>query len=234
MFTPHTLKDFQLPDPTWMWVSRCWLVQMGGNGGSHDGFQYNWCFRQKGWRPYPGKFNSGGWVRRRRWIRLMMRPADPEFIPISTNKFLSNARPVSSWTGDVGKDIVHCRRILRQLGTDGRKIATWRRWLKVDERQSKAFGKTKRKASEEDDEVYPTVAFPSGSSGYEDPEDDVPQEWEWAVAVIRCFTKDILFTFIYPESRARFIRMLQGLDLDSRELQHYLEIDFWVLAHLQL
>lgn len=48
MVTPHTLKDFQLPDSTWMWVSRRWLVQMGGNGSSHDGFEYNWCFREKG------------------------------------------------------------------------------------------------------------------------------------------------------------------------------------------
>ncbi len=48
MVTPHTLNDFQLPDSTWMWVSRSWLVQMGDNGSSHDGFEYNWCFRQKG------------------------------------------------------------------------------------------------------------------------------------------------------------------------------------------
>ena len=49
MITPHTLRDFQLPDATWLWVSRSWLVQMAGNGGSHDGFEYNWCFRKKGY-----------------------------------------------------------------------------------------------------------------------------------------------------------------------------------------
>lgn len=46
--TPHTLDDFQLPDASWLWVSKSWLVQMAGNGGSVDGYEYNWWFREKG------------------------------------------------------------------------------------------------------------------------------------------------------------------------------------------
>lgn len=43
----------------------------------HDGFEYNWLFRRHNWRAQIGSFNAGGWVRRRRWIRLMVRPAKP-------------------------------------------------------------------------------------------------------------------------------------------------------------
>jgi hypothetical protein len=38
----------------------------------HDGFEYNWMFRTHKWHPEAGAMS---WVRRRRWIRLMMRPA---------------------------------------------------------------------------------------------------------------------------------------------------------------
>jgi hypothetical protein len=41
----------------------------------HDGFEYNWMFRTHNWRAEVGSLNAGGWVRRRRWVRLMMRPA---------------------------------------------------------------------------------------------------------------------------------------------------------------
>lgn len=46
------------------------------DGGSvqHDGFEYNWFFRRGRWRAEVGRLSSGGWVRRRRWVRLMMRP----------------------------------------------------------------------------------------------------------------------------------------------------------------
>lgn len=46
--TPHNLSDYQLPNASWVWVSKSWLVQMGGNGSSVDGYEYNWWFRQKG------------------------------------------------------------------------------------------------------------------------------------------------------------------------------------------
>ena len=40
----------------------------------YDGFEYNWRFRQEGWRAEAGSMGFGGLVRRRRWLRLMMRP----------------------------------------------------------------------------------------------------------------------------------------------------------------
>lgn len=52
------------------------MVDMRGDGQTqYDGFEYNWHFRTKHWRPQVGLFSSGGWVRRRRWVRLMVRPA---------------------------------------------------------------------------------------------------------------------------------------------------------------
>ena len=40
----------------------------------HDGFEYNWVFRKHDWRAHTGTLSSGGYVRRRRWVRMMVRP----------------------------------------------------------------------------------------------------------------------------------------------------------------
>ena len=74
---PVSLDRYPLPDGNWHWVSRCWMIDMRSNTGEvqHDGFEYNWMFRQHHWRAQIGSFNAGGWVRRRRWVRLMVRPA---------------------------------------------------------------------------------------------------------------------------------------------------------------
>jgi hypothetical protein len=75
---PHvTLSSYPLPDGSWRWVSKSWMIDMRSESGEiqHDGFEYNWRFRKGNWRAEPGLLNAGGWVRRRRWVRLMMRPA---------------------------------------------------------------------------------------------------------------------------------------------------------------
>ncbi|KDR84995.1 hypothetical protein GALMADRAFT_218079 [Galerina marginata CBS 339.88] len=77
---PITLESYPLPDGNWRWVSRAWMIDMRTDSGEvqHDGFEYNWIFRKHNWRAQIGSFNAGGWVRRRRWIRLMVRPAKPK------------------------------------------------------------------------------------------------------------------------------------------------------------
>ena len=71
-----SLTSYTMPDGTWKWVSRAWMVDMRGDGQTqYDGFEYNWAFRTKHWRAEVGTLSAGGWVRRRRWIRLMVRPA---------------------------------------------------------------------------------------------------------------------------------------------------------------
>ena len=70
-----SLEDYQLPDANWRWVSESWIIDMQWSDTlQHDGFEYNWYFRTKGWRANTGILSSGGAVRRRRWRRLMMRP----------------------------------------------------------------------------------------------------------------------------------------------------------------
>lgn len=68
-----TLDQFTLPDGTWQWLSKCWMIDMTAYESGKlqpDGFEYNWIFRTKGWKSAPGHF---GFVRRRRWMRLMVR-----------------------------------------------------------------------------------------------------------------------------------------------------------------
>ncbi|KAF7339469.1 hypothetical protein MSAN_02161200 [Mycena sanguinolenta] len=68
-----TLAEYSLPDGAWRWLSP-WMIDMRSDSGEvqHDGFEYNFMFRAHKWHPEVGAFS---WVRRRRWIRLMMRPA---------------------------------------------------------------------------------------------------------------------------------------------------------------
>lgn len=53
------------------------MIDMQDDSGhvQHDGFEYNWIFQQRHWRAQVGTLSAGGFVRRRRWIRLMMRPS---------------------------------------------------------------------------------------------------------------------------------------------------------------
>lgn len=77
---------------------------MGSNTGAvqHDGFEYNWSFRNHHWRAQVGVLSAGGWVRRRRWVRLMMRPTKfhkPDadgLTPTSSNDNLNSAKQQSS------------------------------------------------------------------------------------------------------------------------------------------
>jgi hypothetical protein len=71
------LATYPLPDGTWRWVSKAWMIDMRSDAGEvqHDGFEYNWRFRKRKWHADVGILSAGGWVRRRKWVRLMMRPA---------------------------------------------------------------------------------------------------------------------------------------------------------------
>jgi Integral peroxisomal membrane peroxin len=75
--SPISLANYPLPDGNWRWVSKSWMIDMRSDSGEvqHDGFEYNWVFQTHKWRAEVGSLSSGGWVRRRRWVRLMMRPA---------------------------------------------------------------------------------------------------------------------------------------------------------------
>ncbi|KAI0756982.1 hypothetical protein C8Q80DRAFT_1131442 [Daedaleopsis nitida] len=153
-----SLEDYPLPDGSWKWVSRAWMIDMHGDGQvQYDGFEYGRSFRTKKWGPNPGFMSNRGLVRRRRWIRLMMRPAQthdsgsvastpdvlstlPEFDhheegatrPPSVLLSVSDTSDGKAdvWKGDFG-DWGRCRIAMRRLGRDGRKIELWANWLGV-------------------------------------------------------------------------------------------------------
>ena len=54
----------------------------------YDGFEYNWFFRKHKWSA-----TSAAWVRRRRWIRLMMRPATSHLPPSTNGHITSSTSP---------------------------------------------------------------------------------------------------------------------------------------------
>lgn len=154
-----SLEDYPLPDGSWKWVSRAWMIDMRGDGQvQYDGFEYSRSFRSKKWGSSPGFMSNRGLVRRRRWIRLMMRPAQihhgpgnvlalpdalstlPEFehheegatrppSVILTVSDESDGEPIV-WNGDPD-DWERCHGALRRLGRDGRKLELWARWLGV-------------------------------------------------------------------------------------------------------
>ena len=174
-----SLHDYPLPDGTWRWVSTSWMVDMRSEGEVHyDGFEYNWLFRRHKWHPEPGWLSAGGWVRRRRWVRLMMRPAQrhhaateqsDKSIP-STNSSSTrySVMPDSSaldletekvmvWRGDPD-DWNRCHHLMARLNTDGTKLELWREWLGVSPRIRQ------RKVWSEDDYSVPLEMVNSGSS----------------------------------------------------------------------
>jgi len=88
-----SLSSYPLPNGDWKWVSKSWMIDMRSDGQvQYDGFEYNWFFRTHKWSA-----SSAAWVRRRRWIRLMMRPAKPYLH--STNGHLSSSTSPSLSTG---------------------------------------------------------------------------------------------------------------------------------------
>lgn len=148
-----TLETYPLPDGNWRWVSRAWMIDMrSGSTIQHDGFEYNWMFRRHNWRAETGFLSAGGWVRRRRWVRLMMRPSKAKVhsdsgsassSASSTRNLLrqsmasSNLTSVSSllhttvetvWQGNED-DWKRCRSLMMRYTRDGRKIDLWKIWL---------------------------------------------------------------------------------------------------------
>ncbi|KAJ8657192.1 hypothetical protein O0I10_007008 [Lichtheimia ornata] len=69
-YTPMDTTTYQLPDPTWQWVTKEWMVDMSGDV-DEAGWQYALKFHGAVWHGNYKHFRS--FVRRRRWIRLRRR-----------------------------------------------------------------------------------------------------------------------------------------------------------------
>jgi hypothetical protein len=155
------------------------MVDMRSEGEVHyDGFEYNWLFRRHEWRPEPGWLSAGGWVRRRRWVRLMMRPAHPHHaateqsdkgVPLTTSSSTRYSVMPDSSTLDLETEKVmvwrddpddwnRCHHLMAHLNTDGTKLELWREWLGVSPRTRQ------RKVWSEDDYPVPSEKVNDGPS----------------------------------------------------------------------
>ncbi|KAH8100722.1 hypothetical protein BXZ70DRAFT_1008210 [Cristinia sonorae] len=228
-----SLSSYPLPDGTWRWVSRTWMVDMRGDGQTqYDGFQYNWFFRGKHWRAEVGHLSSGGWVRRRRWVRLMMRPAQavptllsprpdntpqpsdggatrpPSVISVG-NSSMDEADP---WEGDASEDWARCRNALRKV-RDGKKVELWKSWLghprpiTLSPRHSTPdLGKTIRIGG-------PAASQVLKGDGEDMASSPAPAPRERVATILRQHGSDILQSFVYPDSRAQFVELLAQVGL---------------------
>lgn len=251
-----SLSNYPLPDGTWRWVSRSWMIDMRTDSGEvqYDGFEYNWFFRQKHWHAEIGKLSTGAWVRRRRWVRLMMRPAQhtithSEGSPSPTSKSRLSDRPLGAsfvslvhpqseialdelvlsanleWEGNE-QDWVRCHRLMRRLGRDGRKLELWRMWLSPylsDVSNTDLVDKGKLPESDSS----PSMRLENGGSDIQIP------PLEYLGAILQNHGDAILRSFVFPDSRAQIIDLVQRAGL-ARELGRSLgegfsstEVDFW-------
>ncbi|PCH33640.1 hypothetical protein WOLCODRAFT_160226 [Wolfiporia cocos MD-104 SS10] len=280
-----SLASYPLPDGTWRWVSRAWMIDMRGDGQvQHDGFEYAWSFRAKQWHPEVGALSAGGWVRRRRWVRLMVRCKISDMVHLDAERVekaeeeesedMAEAmglgielmhheegmtRPPSVmltahdadeglhvWQGDDG-DWDRCHAALRRLGRDGRKLELWKRWFGFgshsDNQPSIEHGEDEKLASEDENNKGKAKASEyevpsSATSGKEIASGaGVEAPREYIANVIQYHGSEIFRSFVYPDSRAQFLEILDaaGLLNELRSSIGYSDsvdvLDFWSYAH---
>ncbi|KAJ7706178.1 hypothetical protein B0H17DRAFT_1036050 [Mycena rosella] len=217
------------------------MIDMRSDSGEvqHDGFEFNFMFRTHKWHPEAGAIS---WVRRRRWIRLMMRPAkrDPKKLKPDDSSLTPNATPITPaastknrysmassfppsvldshaegdsffevdvdevWlSDDVDANWDRCRAAIRRAGRDGRILELWRRWFGDEPDPQDA--KRMRKQWTEDDDVVPSdslAALPQAAQHTSLPITNI-------LPALRRHGDAILHSFIYPESRACFVQILE-------------------------
>ncbi|KAJ7225509.1 hypothetical protein GGX14DRAFT_420857, partial [Mycena pura] len=257
------LDRFPLPDGSWRWLSP-WMVDMRSDSGEvqHDGFEYNFMFRTQHWHPEAGLLS---WVRRRRWLRLMIRPAkrkDPKNLaespnpdtPVTSADSIANgvARQRLSVASSIQPSVLESnpdneslfedylkqawlsedpeenweiyRGARKRVGTDGRLLELWCQWLAYEH----PHGKGKRKQWTEDGDPFlldvPTPPIPNERSP--------PPPIENILPALRSRGEAILQSFIYPESRKRFIQMLESVGLLAELNAHSggvspHDVEFW-------
>jgi len=214
----------------------------GDSQVQYDGYEYNWLFRKNKWHSDIGPVSTGAWVRRRRWIRLMVRPAKPTPIKPHTpsRSTTSSASPAPShtpWRHSVVPsshppsflDSIeeHCPQI-PLLIWEGIPEDDWFRchdYLKTLSRDGRKletwrqwFGLTdpdqpRKKQWSQDDDPLPSERL---SADNLTSEGAGPSPIQYVVAVVQDHMEEILRTFIYPDSRAQFFLILTraGVSVD--------------------
>jgi len=237
-----SLDEYPLPDGTWRWASRAWMIDMRGDGQvQHDGFEYSWSFRSKKWRPAVGPLSAGGLVRRRRWVRLMVRPAKhpvfgdgtasvgraeapspgatrpPSVILSSDDEASCGDREI--WRGDP-EDWQRAHAVLRRIGRDVRRLELWSQWLglrTISSEVHEALGNAESQDGPVTPQsggvalVPPAVNLARRLSVASTGHSTVPKHY--IALVIREHGPDILGLFVYPDSRARYLEFLERAGL---------------------
>lgn len=158
------------------------MVDMRSEGQVHyDGFEYNWFFRRYKWRPEPGSFSAGGLVRRRRWVRLMVRPARPiekrdngdgqnpaitlpstrySIVPDDGARELEAAKAMV-WGGEPN-DWERIHYFMVRWNRDGTRLELWRKWLGIppQTRQRKVWSEDEYSSPSEEQNEQATKALP--------------------------------------------------------------------------
>ncbi|KAI0068189.1 hypothetical protein BV25DRAFT_1911204 [Artomyces pyxidatus] len=247
-----SLDEYPLPDGTWRWVSKSWMVDMRNDGQvQYDGFEYNWFFRRHHWRAQVGTASAGGWVRRRRWVRLMMRPAQ-NVKDVSQWTNLNSATPATIsqassqiasaidmgldfderdvWKGDEG-DWRRCHLLMKRMNRDGKKIELWRDWLGIPRRDPQS--KQIRKQWTEDECPLPSEIARDELSASWGPIHEQPAK-DKISRVVQDHISQLVQLFVYPESRAEFLGLLREsaitVELDRGFLSSLQSVDFWSYA----
>ncbi|KAH9950339.1 hypothetical protein B0H21DRAFT_722994 [Amylocystis lapponica] len=244
-----SLAEYPLPDGTWRWVSRAWMIDMRSEGEvQYDGFEYGWSFRNDKWRSTVGFMSAGGFVRRRRWVRLMVRPSKHAKLPeafaspvprgaetpsrgatrppsvVPTMDDDESGLEVEVWRGDE-YDWERCHAVLRRVGRDGRKLEMWAQWL----------GLTPSNNLSEEIQDAPVDAGKQLPEEFLKPPDvvrdgpmtvltgmgDSSAPRSFMTRLVRAHGSDILKSFIYPDSRAHPSEVEVGMGVADDVL------DFW-------
>jgi len=210
-------------------------------------------FRKHNWSP---QADAHGWVRRRRWIRLMVRPAkqkkkverdgfntpdstawirpqsssSPPSIFASGTDIMDHwlqVEPSDVWLGDPENDWQRCLSVMKSLGRDGRKLELWSSWLGCyDPDQSPGVNAKGKQPEGEIEKPLPSDIFPADTLS----RDSVPiAASEHIMAVLRKHLQHLLHLFIFPESRVRFLRLLSqaGLWSELNNGSESTEVGFW-------
>ncbi|GAW03640.1 hypothetical protein LENED_005379 [Lentinula edodes] len=240
-----SLKEYPLPDGNWCWVSNSWMVDMRSDSGEvqHDGFEYNWIFRTHHWHPQVGLLSAAGWVRRRRWVRLMMRPGKKRRMvteegdgmndgPTPTITSLSLRSSWNGWDKRLSTTPSLFTNTTSQRDTfylpevwQGNVDEDWfmcRELMKMATSDGAKLELWKRwlGLAESTD---PSETITKGKQKAEGLDDDQSFEWpsvpplEYVIAVIRSKLTTILKNFfVFPESRRVFIELLFKAEIFDR------------------
>ncbi|KAG5221896.1 integral membrane protein [Salix suchowensis] len=204
------------PSPGW------WICEVPP-AGTADGFEYNLLFRKHEWHA-SSKLSSGAFVRRRRWLRLMVRPARQDTHKPSnhTNTTMMatpilcvdpfEAYPREVFMGDdADEDWKRCHALLKTAGRDGKKLELWHRWLGLKHMDLSRRLESRRCADMSSRSNGQRTASPYLGSRAHDariahvPISDPPVQQ--IGAVLKIHANHIMESFVYPESRAHLVEL---------------------------